>query len=57
MMQYSKLIGMALGAVLGFGASKGLPADLAGPDMQNALSVVLGLIFAWRFPANKPPSA
>lgn len=53
---YSKLWGFAVGAALAWGASKGLPAELAGEDMNAALTVLGGIIIAWRFPANKPPA-
>lgn len=52
---YSKLIGSLVGGVLGFAVSRwGLPTDFATPDVQGALTVLLGAVATFIFPANKP---
>lgn len=52
---YSKLYGSLTGGVLGYLISAlGVPAALATPEMQAALTVVLSGLFTYAFPKNKP---
>jgi len=53
---YSKLIGAVVGGLVGFGTSKGLPTELATPEIQAALTVLLSAVATWRFPTNKGQS-
>jgi hypothetical protein len=55
MSNYSKLIGSLVGGALGFAVSRwGLPADFATPDIQGAVTILLGAAATFIFPANKP---
>lgn len=51
---YSKFFGAVVGAILSWGATKGLPAELTGPEMNVALTGVITSFVVWLFPANKP---
>ncbi len=53
MSNYSKAFGSLFGGLLGWGASKGLPVDFAGPEMSQGLAIIAGTFFTWFFPANK----
>ncbi len=54
---YSKLIGSLVGAAAGVAVSFGLPEELATPEIQGAIVIVLAGVFTYFFPANKPPAA
>jgi hypothetical protein len=52
---YSKLIGSLVGGVIGIAVSRwGLPAEWATPEIQGAVTVILGAAATFIFPANKP---
>lgn len=52
---YSKLYGSLTGGILGFIISRlGLPAELATPEVQGAITIVLSAVATALFPANKP---
>lgn len=52
---YSKLYGSLAGGIVGFIVSRlGLPADLATPEVQGAVTIILSALFTFFFPANKP---
>jgi hypothetical protein len=52
---YSKLVGSLVGGAFGFAVARwGLPADLATPEIQGAVTVLFGGILTFIFPANKP---
>lgn len=51
---YSKLYGSLTGGVIGVLISRlGLPAELATPEVQGAVTVILSALFTFAFPANK----
>jgi hypothetical protein len=51
---YSKLYGSLTGGIIGFVISRlGLPAALATPEVQGALTIILSALATWAFPANK----
>lgn len=50
---FSKLIGSLVGGVIGVGVSKfGLPAEVATPEIQGAITVLLSALATFLFPAN-----
>lgn len=52
---YSKLIGSLVGGIVGFGVSRlGLPAEIATPEVQGAITILLGAACTWAFPKNIP---
>lgn len=52
---YSKLFGSLVGGVLGLAVSLfGLPAEWATPEIQGAITVLLGAAATFLFPANRP---
>lgn len=52
---YSKLYGSLIGGVFGVLVSRlGLPAELASPDIQSAVIVLMSGLFTYAFPRNKP---
>lgn len=54
MSNYSKLIGSVVGGVLGLAVAKwGLPAEWASPEMAAAITLILGSVATFAFPANK----
>lgn len=48
----SKAIGATVGAAFGYLVSLGLPGELATPEMQAAVTVIVSGVVAWLFPAN-----
>ena len=54
MSNYSKLIGSAIGGLIGIAAAFGIPMDWATPEVQTAVATILGgLIGTFISPANK----
>ena len=52
---YSKFIGSLVGGLAGIAVNKfGVPQDVATPDIQAAIVVLLSAIATYFFPANKP---
>jgi len=51
---YSKFYGSLVGGIVGVLVSKyGLPAELATPEIQGAVTVLLAAVTTFLFPANK----
>jgi len=52
---YSKLIGSLVGGIFGFAVARlALPADLATPEIQGAVTILVGAVFTFIFPKNQP---
>lgn len=52
---YSKLIGSLTGGIFGLLVSRyGLPAEFATPEIVGGVTTLIGGLFTWAFPANKP---
>lgn len=55
MSNYSKLIGSIVGSLLSWLVAKyALPPEWSSPDMVAAVTMIIGAIFVYAFPANKP---
>lgn len=53
-MKYSKMFGAIIGAVLGMAVAKfGLPAEVASPEVESALTLLVTAFATWLAPANK----
>ena len=54
MENYSKLFGGIIGALVGYGVTKGfLPAEFNSAEGLTAITTLTSLFFMWAFPANK----
>lgn len=52
---YSKLVAVLVGTAFGYAGSRfGLPADLATPEIQGAVTLLIASFLVFIFPANKP---
>lgn len=52
---YSKLIGSIVGGLLSWLVARyALPPEWASTDMVQAITVIIGSLFVYAFPANKP---
>lgn len=51
---YSKLIGSLVGGILGFAVAHwGFPSVFDTPEAIGAITILVGAIATWAFPANK----
>lgn len=56
--RYNKLIGSAVGGILGFGVSNfGLPEELASPEVVSLITMAASAAATYFFPANAVPVA